>query len=327
MSASVGYRTRLKVRIGKSLSTSETSLKAQFNGKDVTVKSNKQDQSLREASWLVMTAPGFATESKAREYGAKLRRAAQMVGLCTLVGVDGRAIGDDRKTTHISAAGMEWLRSRGGLQAGEKVVDDVHGLTVSPDDENIRVFEASARGRVTHDSQEFIVAIEEATTEGVSHDVEHAIHVLNLAYINQSPLAKVVLAVSSIEALADKNESWTAHQRQIIDRAIECVNTEFAESDGAHAVAEAIRRMHQYSLRQQAKQLMTEYGLLTWWRDWEDVYKRRSSLFHGGANREHGEVVEFAGRAMKVCGGIVLSIAKRQGAVLPAAAQVHFGVR
>ena len=107
MSASVGYRTRLKVRIGKSLSTSETSLKAQFNGKDVTVKSNKQDQSLREASWLVMTAPGFATESKAREYGEKLRRAAQMAGLCTLVGVDGRAIGDDRKTTHISAAGME----------------------------------------------------------------------------------------------------------------------------------------------------------------------------------------------------------------------------
>ena len=71
-----------------------------------------------------------------------------MAGLCTLVGVDGRALGDDRTTAHFFAAGQEWLRSRGALQDNEKLIDDIHGLTVLPDDENIRVVDATAAGRV-----------------------------------------------------------------------------------------------------------------------------------------------------------------------------------
>ena len=313
MSAGAAYRTRLKVRIGKGLTTSETSLEAGFNGRDVTVKSAKQDQPLEEASWIVMSSGGFANERKAIEYGEQLRSAAHLAGLCTLVGVDGRAMGNDRTTSHISAAGEDWLRSRGALQMGEKVVDDVHGLMVLPDDENIRIFAGEARGRVTHDAREFILAIEEAATKGVSHGVEHAIHVLNQAHINQSPLAKVVLTISSIEALSDKNKSWTPSQRKIVDRAAAWVHTEFTESEAVREVTDAIQRMHHHSLRQQAKRLLEQYNLLTWWADWEDVYGRRSRLFHGGANREHEEAVALASDAMKVCARIVLSIAKRQG--------------
>ena len=201
MSGDVGYRTRLKVRIGKGLTTSETSLNAKLNGRDVTVKSAKRDQPLEEASWLVMSSRGFANEREAFEHGEQLRSAAHLAGLCTRVGVDGRAVGEDRTTSGIFAGGEEWLRSRGALQAVEQVVGDVHGLMVLPDDENIRIFGGEARGRVTHDSRKFILAIEEAATKGVSHEVEDAIHVLNQAHINESPLAKVVLTISSIEAL------------------------------------------------------------------------------------------------------------------------------
>ena len=273
-----------------------------------------------------MSSRGFANEREAFEHGEQLRSAAHLAGLCTSVGVDGRALGEDRTTTHIGAAGEELLRSLGVQKAGEKVVDDVHGLIVMPDDENIRIFAAEARGHATHDSRKFILAIEEAATKGVSHEVEHAIHVLNQAHINESPLAKVVLTISSIEALSDQNKSWTPSQREIIDRATALVHTEFTDSVAVREVTDAIRRMRPVSLRQQAKRLLEQYDLLTWWEDWEDVYGRRSSLFHGGANREHGEVAELAADAMKVCARIVLSIAKRQGALLPTAAQVHFGV-
>ena len=326
MSADVGYRTRLKVRIGKGLTTSETSLEAEFNGRDVTVKSAKRDQPLEEASWLVMNSRGFANEKEAFEYGEQLRSAVHLAGLCTRVGVDGRAIGDNRTTSGFFAGGEEWLRSLGALQADEQVVNDVHGLMVLPDDENIRIFGGEARGRVTHDSRKFILAIEEAATKGVSHEVEHAIHVLNQAHINESPLAKVVLTISSIEALSDQNKSWTSFQTEIIDRATALVHTEFTDSVAVREVTDAIRRMRPVSLRQQAKRLLEQYDLLTWWEDWENVYGRRSSLFHGGVTREHGEVAELAADAMKVCARIVLSIAKRQGALLPTAAQVHFGV-
>ena len=326
MSVGAKYRTRLKVRIGKGLTTSETSLQAKFDGREVTVKSAIEDQPLEEASWLVMSSGGFAKESNAIEYGERLRSVAHLAGLCTLVGVDGRTTGDDRTTSHISPAGEEWLRSLGALQADEKVVDDVHGLTVLPDGDNIRIFSGVGTGHVTHDSREFVLAIEETATKGVSHEVEHAIHMLNQAQINESHLAKVVLTISSIEALSGKNEGWRPAQREIIDRATAWVHAEFTESESVREVTAAMRRIHQLSLRQQTKRLLERYNLMAWWKDWEDVYGRRSRLFHGGANREHGEVTKLASDAMKVCARIVLSIAKRQGAVLPTAAHVHFGV-
>ena len=327
MSNSVGYRVRLKVRIGKGLTTDETSLSAKVSGREVTVKSVKQDQPLKEASWLVIGARDFATESEASEYGEDLRRATHLAGLCTLVGVDGRAMGDDRTNSTITAAGEEWLRSLGLLQPGQRVVPDIHGLTVLPDDENIRIAGGGATGHVTHDPAEFVRAIEQAATEGVSQDVVQAISVLNLAQINESPIAKVVLAISSIEALAVQGEGWTVSQRKMIDQATDWVHNEFGDSDAVHEVIDAIHRVPQYSLRQQIKWLLTEHDLMTWWADWEEVYKRRSKLFHGGASHEEGNVAELARDAIKVCGRIVLSIAKRQGAVLPTAAQVHFGVR
>ena len=292
------YRVRLKVRIGKGLTTGETSLSAKFNGREVTVKSAKQDQPLEEASWLVIGARGFATESEASEYGEDLRRATHLAGLCTLVGVDGRAMGDDRTASNFTAAGEEWLRSLGLLQLGQRTVPDIHGLTVLPDDKNVRVVGGGATGRVTHDPAEFVRAIEEAETEGVSQDVVQATSVLNLAQINESPIAKVVLAISSIEALAVQGEGWTASQREMIDQATNWVHSEFGDSDAVHEVTDAIQRMHQHSLRQQAKRLLRKHDLLTWWSDWEDVYGRRSGLFHGGASHEEGDVVELAHDAM-----------------------------
>ena len=234
-------------------------------------------------------------------------------------------MGDDRTTSNVTAAGEQWLRSLGLLQHGQRTVPDIHGLTILPDDENVRVVGGEATGRVTHDPAEFVRAIEEAATKGMSQDVVQAISVLNLAQINESPIAKVVLAISSIEALAVQGEGWTASQREVIGGAAEWVHREFGDCSAAQEVTVAIQRVRQYSLRQQAKQLLTEHDLLTSWADWDKVYGRRSRLFHGGANRE-GDVVELAGDAMTVCGRIVLSIAKQQGAVLPTAAQVHFGV-
>ena len=185
----------------------------------------------------------------------------------------------------------------------------------------------NASGRVTHNPKRFIRAIEEAAVEGISQDVQRAIGVLNLAQINESPLAKVVLAVSSIEALAHEDTGWTAAQKQMIDKATDWVRRKFSDNDDTGDVTGAIQRMHQQSLRQQAKRLFDRHQLrAALWKEWEVVYKHRSRLFHGGANREDPNVVKLANDAITVCGTIVLSSAKQRGAVLPTAATVHFGV-
>ena len=148
---------------------------------------------------------------------------------------------------------------------------------------------------------------------------------LNLAYINHEPLAKVVLAVSSIEALAAGDAGWTPSQLDMIKWAADRVEAQFGNA--AEAVADAIRRVRYLSLRQQAKRLLDRHGLLELWPDWEDVYGRRSGLFHGGAGDDDPDSHDLANDAIRVCGAIVLSIAQRQGAILPNAASQHFPIQ
>ena len=50
-----------------------------------------------------------------------------------------------------------------------------------------------------------------------------------------------------------------------------------------------------------------------------------AAFFHGDALRDNEAVLDLAQAAITVCAKIVLSIAKRQGATLPTAAQTHYG--
>ena len=147
---------------------------------------------------------------------------------------------------------------------------------------------------------------------------------LNLAQINHEPLVQVVLAVSSIEAMAADSEGWTDAQLGMIKWAAARVRSEFGAA--ANPVVDAIRKTHHRSLRQQTRRLLERHGLLDRRSEWENVYARRSGLFHGGAGGESPDVHRLAADAMRVCGGIVRSIARREGAVLPNAAHAHFRI-
>ena len=175
MSTDPGYRVRLKARIGKGLSTVDSTRTANFHGRPLTV----------------------------------------------------RAAGDDRTTSHLSPAGEDWMRSLGLLLSEHRTASDVHGLSVLPDDDNLRVFSSTADGRVTHDAAEFIRSLEEAAEGTESRETARALHALNLAQINHEPLAQVVLAVSSIEAMAADSEGWTDAQLGMIEWSAARVRGEF----------------------------------------------------------------------------------------------------
>src|SRR6185437_10379727 len=87
------FRARLRVHLGKALTTDELSLVVRVAGREVEIKSQAKDESLRQTKWIILTAGGFDTEDEARTFGEQLRAIAGIVGVCERIGID---VGDDR---------------------------------------------------------------------------------------------------------------------------------------------------------------------------------------------------------------------------------------
>lgn len=334
----VRYLLRLKFRVGTKLATKETVLTASLAGRQVTIRSERQSQLLSKASWLLIGCRGFESEDDAKSFGEKLRRAVHLAGLCARVGVDAGDPGDDRTVSWVNP---EFLRRSGVLDPETRVGRDVHGLLVLPDDGKTlfaRLGPANLTGRMNADV--FVRAFQEAFPESDLSgrdcpSIRRAVRVLNLAEINTDPIAKVVPAVSTVEGLAT-DPSWTDVQKSMIEGAAAWLEHTDGDDEEIRQVVEAIRRTRHTSIRQKIRKLLDSNDLLEdLWEDWDALYKKRSRLFHGGRRdgSEHrgdhlaeSELHALGQEALKLCGRIVLSMAKREGIPVPNRAAVTFDV-
>ena len=327
------YRLWLKFRVGKSLGTEDSASTASIAGRTVTIESENRGEPLSKTSWLVMNCRGFETEAQAREFGEELRRATHLAGLCNRMGVDAGDPGEDRT--------MSWLNPEvfRRVNPDKRLAPDVHGIVILPDDENNVFARARANAQVLANAGHFVRSLEECLPENDPlqsgpPSIRRAIRVLSLAEINEDPIAKLVLAVSTIEGLAT-DPPWTDGQRELIESAAAWVERAHGDREEAMQVLEAIRQIRQGSIRQRIRKLLQANDLSNVWRDWDSLYKRRSGLFHGGteAESEHqcshldkSALQALGQEAIKLSVRIVLSMAKRQGIAVPSRAKVHFGV-
>ena len=90
-----------------------------------------------------------------------------------------------------------------------------------------------------------------------------------------------MLAVSAVESVAG-DENWSAEQRDLIDK----LAAEIADPE----VKEAVERMHRISIRQGIRRVLRCNRLDHLWEEWDDLYKRRSRLFHGGGEFTNQEI-------------------------------------
>ena len=334
----IRYRLWLKLRVGQALATEEKVLTASVAGREVTIKSASQSQPLSAASWLSIGCRGFKAEDDARDFGEKLRRAAHLAGLCARVGVDAGDPGDDRTVSWVNP---DLVLGSGGLDPDTRIGPDIHGILVLPDDGKtlfIRMGEAELT--VSANVGDFVRALQDAFPKnelsgGNCVSIRRAVRVLNLAELSTDPIAKVVLAISTIEGLAT-DPSWTDGQKELIKSAAAWLEQTHGDAEETGQIVEAILRIRHSSIRQRIRKILASNDLSVLWQDWEDLYSKRSRLFHGGSRDggEHrgahlveSEVHALGQEAMTLCGRIVLSIAKREGIAIPDQAAVHFGIQ
>ena len=299
-----GFRLYLQVRIGKALRTDEAFLITYLEGREVRIRASL-GPSISKAEWLVFEARGFPTESEAHTFGERLRANVELAALCSSPGVD---TGLDEVLGWVHE---EYGRAAGSLKPHQRRGPDVHGLLILPDDDNTVFSRSRAKGTTVSSLERFLAALRDLADQPSITEPALALSVrlLNLARINAEPRASIVLAVSAVESVAE-GEKWSAEQRDLIDK----LAAEIADPE----VKEAVKRMHRISIRQGIKRVLMCNRLDHLWEEWDDLYERRSRLFHGGGEFTKQEIGELASNATKLCDKIIFGIIKQQGIKLPA---------
>ena len=320
------YRLWLKLRIGKSLDTEDDALTVSIAGRKVTIESENRGKPLSKTSWLVMSCRGFETEAQAREFGEELRRATHLAGLCNRLGVDAGDPGEDRT--------MFWLNPEivRNVNPDIRLAPDVHGIVILPDDGNNVFARWPMTAQVLANTGHCARSLEECLPgndplQSGSPSIRRAIRMLSLAEINEDPIAKLVLAVSTIEGLAK--------DPQLIENAAAWLERAHSDREEAQQVVEAVRQVRKGSIRQRIRKLLKANDLWSVRKDWDRLYERRSDFFHGrseagsehlGNHLEQSSLHALGQEAIKLCARIVLSMAQREGVAVPGRAKVHFGV-
>ena len=307
MTDATRYGAWLTFRVGKRLHTEEAAVTATMLGRTVMIRSEQQGQPLCESFWLVASCTGFDSETEAKAFGEELRRAVHLAGLGARVGVDAGDRGEDRTRSWMNPeVVLEPIRD---THPDARIAPDVHGLVVLPDDGNNLFVRARASGEARANAASFVEALEQALSSPAGSEdkdarpIRRTIRMLNLAEASNDSIAKLARAVAAVEGLADR-QSRSARPR----------------SD---------------SIRQRVEEMMLIYGLDDHWADWEELYDKRSRLFHDdpvdrgealGSYLDETELHKLGERASRLCATIVLSIAKQEGFPVPNQASVHFGV-
>jgi hypothetical protein len=314
------FRARLRVRLGKSLTSDNLALFVGAGGREVEIKSQNKDEALRKAKWVIFSSGGFHSEAEAQAFGEQLRTIVGIVGVCARLGID---VGDDKPTTWISE---EWARGLGLISTEERVHPNVHGLTVHPDDGLSKFAAATFEAVVTASPDQLIEAVESLGVV-LPHSLSAAktgVLLLNRALMSSEPLTQVVLAISVVEALG-QDEEWTDNQRAILNRSAENLEAgEGIESENRE-IADALRRsVHRIGLRQGVLRVLVRLQLEHLKKDWDRLYSLRSSVFHGTSHLNENEISQLAQDCLTLCGKIVIALLKQEGIDVPSVAEVHY---
>jgi hypothetical protein len=321
MTDPAGYRVRLRVWLARPLNSVDVSRVVSLGRRQVTIVSQEKGQQLAEAKWIVLEARGFATEEEANDFGTQLRTITELAGACCRLGID---VGGRRPALWMKE---EFARSLGLIGPHERMYPNVHGLAVLPDDDSIRFPVVRFEVAVHVDPAQFDCALTElAAGQRVQLSAAaEGVRLLNLALLNQQPIAQLVLALSAVEALG-QDETWSEAQTALLADLAAQVEAGTAGQDAERMeVAAALRRaMHPVGLRQGVMRVLKRLGLQHMRKEWERVYDLRSDLFHGRAQLAEHEIAELANSAITLCGRIILTLAERDGVTLPSVSDVHF---
>ena len=302
------YRVRFRFRLQKKLNINAIEHRFEVDTREVVISPQRPDTPINQNEWLIMNARGFDYENDAREFAAKLKAAAEISSVAVRLGIDA---GIDTRTSGLGQAFRDHVRTQTGIVAR----DNVHGIDVFLDDQNVRIVHWPLTGSVLSEPEPFL---SDLTTffdaaDTLSQNAKDIVLLLNYALMRPEPVAQIIFATSAVEMLGQQ-EKWSADQACLLEKlASVAEDEEIGTAEERREVSIAIKRnVHKIGLRQGVLRLLDQLDLSSLKGEWDAVYGERSTLVHGLAPKPGAQYNDLAFRTVSLCGQILLKVIAKE---------------
>jgi len=296
------HRVRFRFRCTSPLAVRDSSIELSLGDQIVTLAARKGSNPISESKWLVMNACGIASEYEAKNYASRLKTATQLAAVAARWGIDA---GRDRVTTSFAN--------------DLNIPDDIHGIDVFPDTPDHPGFVVVEGAISVSTPAHWLTAPLRELMDGeqdlnLSEESRRIIYLLNLALMQQHPVATIVFSVSAVEALAQKPVGWSVDQQRLIQEVRAFVNSSsIGTASEQDEICTAIKnQLSNRSLGNSVRTLLDSLGLGHFKPDWKELYNERSALVHGRSTRSQEEIPALATRAISMCGRILITALEKE---------------
>jgi hypothetical protein len=134
---------------------------------------------------------------------------------------------------------------------------------------------------------------------------------MNAAMLSKEPLARLVLAVSAVELLAQQPK-WSSRQKAVIKELVATVEgrTDLTEKERVE-LAKTVRDAR-LGIAEGCRRLLKALDLETLEGSWKAFYGIRSAIFHGRAPAIDQDLASISEDALLLCGRVVVTAVGQQ---------------
>ena len=230
---------------------------------------------IRDAKDLTLNSAGFPSEDAAREAGERARRALRLVLVDLRKGFD---VGDRPSTLSFGKVVLDQAREMGFELRG-----DAHGLTVYPDDIDVRFASMKAEAVVSSPLEKFVDGFTEDYERGfaTADRASLGLELYGLSYFESSARARFITLITAIESSVKPTRRSAEAQRHV-EALIKATQASELLKDDSRMLVAALGNLKNESIAAACRRFVSENGGPGDVEIWERCHKTRHAMLHAG---------------------------------------------
>lgn len=299
------YRVRFVFRVGAKFNVAKARFEATVANTPIEIVA-QAGTTINKADWLVIHAD-LDTADAASKFGDRLQTAFALAAANTRLGID---------VGHKNRATLDLIEDvkRQFAERGLAFVTDVQGVQIYPNDMAVIESIFPLAVGLLNNPKAIFEAVDQFFGSAIELDDQHlnAVLLLDTALLTHEPLARLVLAISAVELLAQQ-PGWSQQQKAAIKHLLKSLETMDDMSDTERdELKTAVANVYRFSIAESCRRLLKSLGLEALKDVWAKCYGVRSAIFHGRTPAIDVDLPRVSESALNLCGRIILTAAARQ---------------